>query len=141
MDARLEKFLGNFNSLNRDTLKLLSSMYADEISFQDPIHEIHGLNKLREYFERMYKHTLSCRFEFDSRLMLGNEAMVVWKMELRHRALNGGKAFWVPGASHLKFQQQGDLVIYHRDFFDVGALLYERVPVLRTLIQTIKSQV
>jgi hypothetical protein len=141
MDGRLEKFLDNFNQIDRDHLGLLSSMYSEDISFQDPIHEIQGLEHLRQYFTRMYKNTIRAHFEWDSRLMLGNEAMVAWRMALTHKALNGGKEFWVPGASHLKFQQSGELVTYHRDFFDTGALLYERIPGLASVVKLIKSQV
>lgn len=141
MDGRLEKFLDNFNQIDRDHIGLLSSMYTEDISFQDPIHEIQGLEHLRQYFTRMYKNTLRANFEWDSRLMLGNEAMVAWRMALTHKTLNGGKEFWVPGASHLKFQQSGELVTYHRDFFDTGALLYERIPGLASIVKLIKSQV
>lgn len=141
MDGRLEKFLENFNKLDREHLNLLSSMYAEDVSFLDPIHEIQGREPLRRYFDRMYKNTISCRFEWDSRLMLGNEAMVAWHMVLRHKALAGGKEFWVPGASLLRFQQGGDLVLYHRDFYDAGSLLYERIPGLSQVIKLIKSQV
>ncbi|MBL7687167.1 MAG: nuclear transport factor 2 family protein [Bdellovibrionaceae bacterium] len=141
MDARLERFLNHFNELNRDSINVVGLMYAEDVSFQDPLHEIQGLPHLKKYFTRLYKHTESCRFEWDSRLMLGNEAMIAWRMQLKHRFLNSGKAFSVPGATLLRFQPQGDLVIYQRDYFDVGAMLYERMPVLGTLIRTVKSQV
>ncbi len=141
MDGRLEKFLESFNHLDRDQLGLLSTMYSDDVSFQDPLHEIQGRDQLRQYFVRMYKNTVRARFEWDSRLMLGNEAMIAWRMALTHKSLNGGKEFWVPGASLLRFQQAGDLVTYHRDFFDTGALLYERIPGLSTIVKLVKSQV
>ncbi len=141
MDARLERFLNHFKELDRDSINVVGLMYAEDVSFQDPLHEIQGLPHLKKYFTRLYKHTESCRFEWDSRLMLGNEAMIAWRMQLKHRFLNGGKAFSVPGATLLRFQAQGDLVIYQRDYFDVGAMLYERMPVLGTLIRTVKSQV
>ncbi len=141
MDGRLEKFLENFNKLDREHLNLLSSMYAEDIAFQDPLHEIQGREPLRRYLDRLYKNTIACKFEWDSRLMLGNEAMVAWRMAVRHKTLANGKEYWVAGASMLRFQQNGELVIYHRDYFDVGALLYEHIPGIAQVIKMVKSQV
>lgn len=140
MDARLERFLDHFNELNKDSLNRVGLMYTEDVSFQDPLHEIQGLPHLKKYFGHLYRHTQSCRFEWESRLMLGNEAMVAWRMTLTHRFLNSGKPFTVPGATMLRFKSQADLVIYQRDYFDVGALLYERLPVLGHLLRAVKAQ-
>jgi hypothetical protein len=140
MDARLERFLDHFNQLEAGKMKLLTLMYTEDISFQDPMHEIHGLSELTRYFDRLYKNTLSCRFEWDSRLMLGNEAMLTWRMGLTHKHLNRGREFWLPGATHLRFRQGSDLVCMHRDYFDVSDLIYERIPAVGPAVRWIKSQ-
>ena len=33
-----------------------------------------------------------------------------------------------------------DLIVYQRDFFDMGAMVYEHVPLLRGLIKVIKAK-
>jgi limonene-1,2-epoxide hydrolase len=43
----------------------------------------------------------------------------------------------VQGISHLKFLE--NQVIYHRDYFDLGEMVYEHVPVLGKIVRFIKN--
>ncbi|MCT7655735.1 hypothetical protein MBH78_16005 [Oceanimonas sp. NS1] len=51
--------------------------------------------------------------------------------------LNGGRPVTVPGVSHLCF---ADSIYYHRDFFDLGAMLYEQLPLLGKGIRALKRR-
>ena len=48
-----------------------------------------------------------------------------------------GKPISVQGTSHIRFT---DKVYFHQDYFDGGALLYEHVPVLGSIIQQLKKR-
>jgi hypothetical protein len=41
--------------------------------------------------------------------------------------------------SYLQFDKAGK-VRYHRDYFDLGAMLYEHLPLLGSLVKTIKRR-
>jgi hypothetical protein len=57
---------------------------------------------------------------------------------MRHARLRPGELLSLPGASVIKFEER---IHYHRDYFDVGAMLYERLPVVGGLIRSIKARV
>jgi hypothetical protein len=56
-------------------------------------------------------------------------------MKYAHPKLNKGRIITIEGASLIRFN---DKVYYHRDYFDGGQLLYEHIPVMGKLIQTLK---
>jgi hypothetical protein len=41
---------------------------------------------------------------------------------------------------HGRFRQGARAAIKHRDYFDMGEFVYERIPVLRSIIDYIKSR-
>ncbi len=59
-------------------------------------------------------------------------------MLLKHPRLNGGALVTVPGSTHLRFR---DKVVYHRDYFDAGAMLYEQLPLIGMVIRIIKGRI
>jgi hypothetical protein len=59
-------------------------------------------------------------------------------MKLKHPKLNGGQPVEVNGVSQIRFS--GDRVIYHRDYFDLGEMLYENIPLLGVVIRNIKQR-
>ena len=67
-----------------------------------------------------------------------NEAAIYWNMSYQHPRLNGGKIVNVQGSSHLKGCD--DKVIFHRDYIDLGAMLYEQVPLLGRIIRFLKRR-
>ena len=79
-----------------------------------------------------------CTFAFEEEVGQGDRAVLTWTMSLRHPRLNGGKLVTVPGSTHIRFH---DKVFSHRDHFDAGAMLYEQLPLIGTVIRIIKDRV
>jgi hypothetical protein len=132
------RFQEVFNLLDKDHLGLVAELYAPGIHFEDPIHEVKGLPALEQYFARLYEGVTSCRFEFHSAIESGDQAMLTWTMALVHGRFRAGELVRVPGASWIR--HDGSKVTFHRDYFDVGALIYERIPVLGAAIRGIKKR-
>ncbi len=57
-------------------------------------------------------------------------------MTYQHNKLNKGEVVTVSGSSHL--QGKEDKVIFHRDYLDLGAMLYEQIPLFGKLTKWIK---
>jgi len=137
LSRSVETFKDTYNRLTRSSLSLLDILYDESVLFEDPLHRIQGLPALRAYFERLYADVHSCRFTFEAEVAQADQAFLTWTMHLRHRRFHPGETLHLPGASHIRFT---DKVVYHRDYFDVGALLYERVPLLGPLVRALKSR-
>ena len=82
---------------------------------------------------------LSCRFEFDAEVIEGQQGMLVWLMRFQHARFRPSETLELRGVSHLKFLDDGR-VSHHRDYFDMGEFIYERVPVLGGIVPAIKNR-
>ncbi len=69
-----------------------------------------------------------------------NQYFIEWEMTVRHPKLNKGEAILVPGATLFKVDEQ-EKIIFHRDYFDAGVMLYEHIPLLGRLIKWVKGRI
>ena len=138
MSDFLHDFARRFASLDAGNLHRLGELYADEVHFTDPLHEVQGIGHLRSYFSELYANVSELRFDFYGFDQTGEgEGYLRWVMSYRHPRLAGGGLIRVDGCSHLLWS---DKVYRHRDYFDAGALLYEHVPVLGRAITWLKRR-
>lgn len=133
-----EKFQYVFENLNKDSMHLIPEFYAEDVQFVDPIGEIKGSKNITKYYENMYKNVKTIKFEFSNFVESGDMVVGVWKMTLVTDKLNGGEPIAVDGNSVIKFKD--GKAIYHRDYFDMGAFVYENVPVLGFVVKKIKER-
>ncbi|AWM94256.1 transcriptional regulator [Pseudomonas sp. 31-12] len=138
MSDFLEHFARQFAQLDKDNLQRLGELYADDVHFTDPLHDVQGLGQLRSYFAELYANVTELRFDFRGFDQTGEgEGYLRWVMSYRHPRLSGGQLIHVDGCSHLLWR---DKVYRHRDYFDAGALLYEHLPVLGRAISWLKRR-
>ncbi|WP_237056975.1 nuclear transport factor 2 family protein [Microbulbifer sediminum] len=133
--------IGELQSFYRDFLEAdtgdLGQIYDPSVVFCDPIHRVEGLEALQAYFDGMSRGLKSCRFEFGQVVDADDSACLPWVMHYAHHSLNGGRPLQLRGCSLLRF---GKRIHYHEDFYDVGAMVYERVPVVGALVRGIKAR-
>jgi hypothetical protein len=134
----LVNFTENYSQLSTDNLALLENIYHKDITFIDPLHKVQGFENLKDYFYGLYDNLISCRFVIEHIFEKNNEAAVYWKMSYQHPKLNSGRIITVHGHSHIKGEQEK--VIYHRDYLDAGAMLYEQLPIIGKIIQWVKAR-
>lgn len=127
LPAILQQFAEVYRHIDADTPARMAALYAEAVVFRDPVHEIHGLAAVQAYTAALGRRVLECGFDCRHWLVDGEQAAVQWQMHLRHPALQGGRPLTVRGMSHLRF---GHRISFHEDFYDLGALIYEQVPVL-----------
>jgi hypothetical protein len=131
------RFIDVLNALNRDTMHLLDSTYHPAVRFQDPVHCIEGLSAFRLYLEGLYAHVAHCHFKVRHHALQGDTAFIAWTMELRHERFRPKEPLYLDGMSMVVFDAAG-LIVRHEDSFDLGAMLYERVPIIGALNRRIK---
>ncbi len=139
MTEPLSRFIALYQQLNLQQLHRLPEVYADEVVFIDPAHRIEGLAALNDYFAALYQRLAYCRFEIISQQQQGTQAWLSWVMTFSHPRLAAGQPIRVEGATRLEFDAAGKVRV-HRDYFDLGALLYEQLPLLGPLVRLIKGR-
>ena len=127
-----------YESLDPNNLGPLLKIYAEDVCFEDPIHGIQGLDALQAYFEKLFSNVDQCRFKFHRSVVSADGMFFSWTMMLRHRSINRGRLVRVEGSSYLKYRD--GKVYYHRDYFDLGAMVYENIPLIGPLVRYIRGR-
>ena len=134
----LNHFVLVYQQLSKENLQLLANIYHKNVTFIDPLHTVEGIDDLYQYFQNLYQNLSACDFVIDEVIWQDSQASLFWTMAYQHPKLNNGKMVTVVGTSHIK--GEGDKVIYHRDFLDLGPMLYEQLPILGKLTKWIKTK-
>ena len=140
MASNLQKAKDAFDHLDKEHMKVVEEFYDRDAVFQDPIHKIKGTKAIREYYEGLYKKVESIRFEYKNISEFESLVTLEWRMYLRAPSLNSGREITVDGVSLITFGGREGKVISHRDYFDMGEFIYERVPILSSVIRIIKNK-
>jgi len=135
------ELIDNFKAMYKDatslTPEMLAGVYDRDLVFIDPIHRIDGLDAVSDYMQRMYANVVSCGFRYHEDVVADGKAFIQWDMRLCHSKLASGREVVVRGATFVRF---ADRITWHEDYFDVGNLLYENVPVLNVPVKYIKNR-
>jgi limonene-1,2-epoxide hydrolase len=134
----IERVAEVYQQLTKDNLHLLETIYHPQVVFEDAAHKLEGWPALDEYFHSLYTNVTDCRFDIHETQQAGDSGFLTWVMRLQHPRLNKGSAILVHGTSHIRFKH--GKIVYHRDYFDLGEMLYEHLPVLGAVIKTVKAR-
>jgi hypothetical protein len=132
----IEKY---FNELRADKVDILDNFYASDAHFEDPLGAHRGLEAVKKYYAKLYQSVESITFDFKDHISDGNNHVAFWTMTLQTPNLNSGQPMTLEGNSVIKFNSDG-LVLYHRDYFDMGEFIYEQLPVLGWLVRKVKER-
>ncbi len=134
----LGRFKQLFNNLCAGNMAKLAGVYSEDISFTDPFSSAHGIDELTRYLTSAYANVISCSFDFGEPVVNGEDVCIPWVMHLKHKRIRKGKNVEVDGISQLVIRK--DRVVSHRDYFDIGQLLYENLPLMGGVIRWIRNQ-
>lgn len=135
----LEQFEVLYRELLPASVEAMSTVYDAGVVFTDPVHRIAGLPALQEYTRQLLVNVRECRFECHRWIIDGDDALVQWVMHLRHPGLRGGTAIAVNGVSRLHINSDGR-IDEHEDFYDLGAMVYENIPLLGAAVRSVKRR-
>ena len=125
-----------FEQLSPQTIDRIPQFYAANAEFKDPFNEVRGTDAITHIFRHMFTQVDEPRFKIGSRF--GGEGdedgvMLLWDFHFRTRGRRP-QAICVRGASHLRFDAAGKVVL-HRDYWDAAEDLYAKLPMLGALMR------
>lgn len=137
-DTLLQQLKNFYLSFDQDSIAALADIYHADVQFIDPIHQVSGLSALQDYFRNILQGVDYCQFEFSHSAVSHDQLFLNWHMRFRHPNLGNGQEIVVAGVSHCQISDER--VIYQRDYYDAGSMVYEHVPILRYVIGKIKQR-
>lgn len=136
----VEKFRAFFGDLREDLIKKnIRSVYAPEVRFNDTLKSVKGVEPLEHYLVETARNVESCKVEIDEVLSSSSGVYVRWRMHIRFKKFHKGETQSSIGMTHLRFDREGR-VAYHQDYWDSGANLFEKIPVLGSGIRAVKRR-
>jgi steroid delta-isomerase len=139
--AALERFTAFFSSLAPDRVaSLLDATYAPDVFFDDTLKSVRGSAALKTYLSHSADAVEQCRvwIEETTRTQEG-EYLVRWRMMIRFKRFRRGVDTWTIGISHLRFASDGR-VVYHQDYWNAAAGLFQHLPVIGAVIRWIQRR-
>ena len=135
-DPRLQQLIHFFEHIDPSNISLLADVYTPEAFFKDPFNEVHGIEAITRIFQHMFRQVDSPRFIITHSVMQDDQAFLTWDFLFRMKRFSAQEQC-IRGATHVRFAIDGR-VNFHRDYWDAAEELYEKLPVLGSLMRTLK---
>jgi ketosteroid isomerase-like protein len=136
--ADLYRVIDFFQSISADSARTLSQIYTDDVWFKDPFNEVQGLEQVSHIFTHMFEQVDAPRFVVTHNVLQDDQAFLTWDFLFRMRRFSDDEQC-IRGATHVRFASDGR-VAYHRDYWDAAEELYEKLPVVGSLMRWLKTR-
>ena len=134
-----EKITHFFETLHSETsMDSFKSIYDDKVSFKDPFNAVEGIVSVYGIFAHMYRNLDNPRFVIIEYMDKENVIYVKWDFHFAFKGQKDESSF--EGVSRLQMNKQGK-IISHVDFWDAAEHMYEKMPIVGSLLRFIKRKI
>lgn len=141
---RVDEILQWFEHLAPADVTQLNQWYTPEVRFKDPFKQVQGVPQVQAIFQHMFEALENPRFVITNRIVQGDQCFVVWDFLFRYKTMQRGVDQHIHGGSHLVFKAGEDgvwRIDLHRDYWDAAEEMYEKFPVIGSLMRWLKNKV
>lgn len=145
IDTAANHIQQGFEGLTLGGVDALVKLYAADARFKDPFNDVQGRSAIAHIFNHMFSQVDAPQFmvtaliaknrEKDDALGSRSHIFMRWDFSFVAR----GVAQAIHGATHFELDANG-LITLHRDYWDAAEELYEKIPVLGSVLRWLKSK-
>jgi limonene-1,2-epoxide hydrolase len=136
--AAVERFQTLFDDFSPEAISgLAAEVYAEDAYFNDGFVEVRGRDEIVAYLVRSAEAAGEVDIDVHDVAYSGAEIYLRWDMRFTNE--KGSKEVVAPGVSHLRVDGNG-LVVFHRDYWDSSGALAEFVPLMPSILRSIRSR-
>jgi steroid Delta-isomerase len=128
-----------FQSLQPNAVHHMGVYYTNDAYFKDPFNEVRGLDQVQRIFSHMYVALDNPHFVVTDRVVQGAQCFLIWDFKFRFKRFDTATEQTVRGTSHLRFAGDGR-IHYHRDYWDAAEELYEKLPIVGSVMRWLKKR-
>jgi hypothetical protein len=128
-----------FETLSPASVGQLGGYYAAQARFKDPFNDVTGVPAIAHIFRHMFDTLENPRFVVTQQVVQGTQCFLTWEFRFGFKNFKVGAPQVILGASHLVISEQG-LVTLHRDYWDAAEELYEKLPLVGSLMRWLKRR-
>jgi limonene-1,2-epoxide hydrolase len=139
MNTAVDRIVQAFQTLTPAGVDALDAIYAPDARFKDPFNDLQGLNEIQRIFRHMYVNLENPHFIITGRIVQNAQCFLTWEFRFGFKRFKQGQAQCILGASHLVLNADGRIAL-HRDYWDAAEELYEKLPVVGSLMRWLKRR-
>jgi ketosteroid isomerase-like protein len=141
-EAALQRVVVFFEQLQPADVARLADLYTADALFKDPFNEVQGVPAIAGIFTHMFDALDAPRFVITQQVQQGAQCFVTWDFLFAMPQIRGGQTITIRGASHMVLREDHGTwrVAVHRDYWDAAEELYEKLPVLGSLMRWLKRR-
>jgi ketosteroid isomerase-like protein len=141
-EAALQRVVQFFEHLQASDVAHMASIYTHDAQFKDPFNEVQGLPAIEGIFAHMFEALDAPRFVITQQVQQGAQCFVTWDFLFVMPRLHNGATQTIHGATHFVLREEAGAwrVAVHRDYWDAAEELYEKLPVVGSLMRWLKKR-
>ncbi len=139
MNNAVDRIVDVFQTLTPARVDALGAIYAPDAHFKDPFNDVQGLAEIQRIFRHMYVNLENPRFVITERVVQGAQCFLTWEFHFAFLRFKQGQAQCILGSTHLVLNAAGGIIL-HRDYWDAAEELYEKLPLLGSVMRWLKRR-
>jgi ketosteroid isomerase-like protein len=140
MNNVVDRLVETFENLTPQGVEALDAIYAPDARFIDPFNDVCGLADIQHIFRHMYQTLENPRFIITERIAQGQQCFLTWEFRFCFTGFKKGQEQCILGGTHLVLNSSGHITL-HRDYWDAAGELYEKLPVVGSLMRWLKRKI
>lgn len=137
-EPRITRIVTLFEQLTPADIDRLGQFYTADARFKDPFNEVQGVPAIQQVFRHMYASLHEPRFVVRDVIVQGDQCFLSWDFVFRFKRFSN-ELQTVRGGSQLQLDPIG-LITQHRDYWDAAEELYEKLPLIGSLMRWLKKR-
>lgn len=141
-EAAMHRVVHFFEHLQPADVSRMAEIYTADAQFKDPFNQVQGLPEIAHVFAHMFEALQAPRFVITTQVVQGGQCFVSWDFLFAMPRMDGGQTQTIRGATHFVLREEAGVwrVAVHRDYWDAAEELYEKLPVVGTLMRWLKKR-
>jgi hypothetical protein len=135
MSTRFSEIAHSFHTLTPESLERVGEIYAPDAVFIDPFNDLAGLASVRAVYQHMFDTLKQPRFVVTTSVERERDGFMTWDFLFER----SGQAHQISGCTQFELNDQG-LIILHRDYWDPARQVYEKIPLLGSVLRMIRRK-
>ena len=131
--VELDQVIRVFETLTASRIGELRTIYAADAHFADPFNAVQGIDAIEQVFRHMFATLEQPHFVVTGSVVQGDQTVLLWEFRFRFRSFRRQVDQTVPGAR--------GRITHHQDYWDAAHGLYQKMPVLSTLMRWLRKRV
>lgn len=125
-----------FETLSPESLDKVGEVYAAEAIFIDPFNTLSGLESVRAVYQHMFDTLEQPKFVVTTIVADARRAFMTWDFHF----LRNDEAMSISGCTQFELDDHGRIIL-HRDYWDAAQQIYEKIPLLGSLLRVLRRKI